>query len=138
MSAALGLWPAAVVASGQWASGWGVPAADSPSPAPTQREIDPERVTPGAIGLAFVVVLGIAVVFLVRSMTKQLAKVPESFDDPDGAGPGVPGSPDGPPVAGRSPRSGRRAQVETERNRDVDLSDQGDRDDEPPAGSARP
>ena len=36
----------------------------------------------GPIGLALVVVLGIAVAFLGRSMSKHLAKVPKSFDQP--------------------------------------------------------
>jgi hypothetical protein len=34
----------------------------------------------GPIGLAIVVVLGIAVVFLARSMMRHLGKVPASFD----------------------------------------------------------
>ncbi len=43
----------------------------------------------GPIGLAVVVVLGIAVVFLARSMMRHLGKVPASFDkkpqEPDDA-----------------------------------------------------
>lgn len=37
----------------------------------------------GPIGLAVVVVLGIVVAFLGRSMTRHLAKVPKSFDKQD-------------------------------------------------------
>lgn len=36
----------------------------------------------GPIGLAVIVVLGIVVAFLGRSMNKHLAKVPKSFDKP--------------------------------------------------------
>jgi hypothetical protein len=36
----------------------------------------------GPIGLAVVVVLGIVVAFLGRSMNRHLAKVPKSFDKP--------------------------------------------------------
>jgi len=36
----------------------------------------------GPIGLALVVVLGIAVALLGRSMSRHLAKVPKSFDKP--------------------------------------------------------
>ena len=43
-------------------------------------EPDPEIVTPGALGLAIVVALGVAVYFLYRSLNRQLGKV----DFPDG------------------------------------------------------
>lgn len=36
----------------------------------------------GWIGLVVVLLLGVAVVFLYRSMNKQLKKVPPSFDEP--------------------------------------------------------
>ena len=75
------------------------------------------------VGLVVILLLLMATVFLVRSMTRHLRRVPESFDDPaagptgpdaqgpadgapgDGAprvgteGAGVPGSPDGGPAA---------------------------------------
>jgi hypothetical protein len=35
------------------------------------------------VGLLVVLLLLLAVIFLVRSMTKHLKRVPESFDDPD-------------------------------------------------------
>lgn len=38
-------------------------------------EPDPEIVTPGLIGLAMVLVLGVAVYFLYRSMKRQLKRV---------------------------------------------------------------
>jgi hypothetical protein len=37
----------------------------------------------GPIGLALVVVLGIAIAFLGRSMSKHLSRVPKSFDQSD-------------------------------------------------------
>lgn len=42
----------------------------------------------GPIGLVVVVALGIAIVFLGRSLMHHLGKVPESFDPPAEAGPG--------------------------------------------------
>ena len=36
----------------------------------------------GWLGLVVILLLGVAVVFLYRSMTKQLRKVPPSFDEP--------------------------------------------------------
>jgi hypothetical protein len=36
----------------------------------------------GWLGLLVILLLGLAVVFLYRSMTKQLRKVPASFDEP--------------------------------------------------------
>lgn len=45
-------------------------------------DIDPNRVTPGALGFFMFVALGVALFFLVRSMNKHLRKVPLSFDEP--------------------------------------------------------
>lgn len=37
----------------------------------------------GPLGLAVVVLLGVAVVFLGRSLSRHLGRVPESFDPPE-------------------------------------------------------
>jgi len=50
------------------------------------------------VGLLVVLLLLVAVVFLVRSMTKHLKRVPESFDEPESPaadGPGPDEDPDG-------------------------------------------
>lgn len=61
-----------------------VHAAQTPSPIPVPlKEIDPNVVTPGLVGLAFFVVLFVALFFLLRSFTRQLKKI----DIPEG---GVP------------------------------------------------
>ena len=74
-----------------------VAAAPSPEPQP----IDEDKVSPGLIGLLFLVVMGAAVVFLVRSMQARLRNIdvdrhareqeakrnaagPPPTDDPDG------------------------------------------------------
>ncbi len=44
-----------------------------PSPAP--QPIDEDKVSPGLIGLVFLVVMGAAVVFLVRSMQARLRNI---------------------------------------------------------------
>ena len=46
----------------------------------------PESNKAGPLGLLTIVLLGIAVYFLYRSMVRHLNKVPESFDDPAGDG----------------------------------------------------
>ena len=46
----------------------------TPVPAPV-REIDPARVTPGLLGLAFFVALFVGLFFLMRSFTRQLRKI---------------------------------------------------------------
>jgi hypothetical protein len=48
-------------------------AAADPSPAP--QPIDEDKVSPGWIGLFFLVVMGAAVVFLVRSMQARLRNI---------------------------------------------------------------
>jgi hypothetical protein len=49
------------------------------TPVPGPVEPDPSLVTPGLLGLAILLALGVAVVFLYRSMRTQLRKV--DFDD---------------------------------------------------------
>jgi hypothetical protein len=44
----------------------------------------PESNKAGPLGLLVIVLLGIAVYFLYRSMVRHLKKVPESFDEPAG------------------------------------------------------
>ena len=46
-------------------------AAATPAPEP----VDEDKVTPGLIGLAFLVVMGAAVVFLIRSMNARLKNI---------------------------------------------------------------
>jgi hypothetical protein len=46
-------------------------AAATPAPEP----VDEDKVTPGLIGLAFLVVMGAAVVFLIRSMNARLRNI---------------------------------------------------------------
>ena len=48
--------------------------------------VDPERVTPGLLGFAVVVCLGLATWGLLRSMTRQLKKVDFAEEPPPGAG----------------------------------------------------
>lgn len=56
----------------------GVPAQD-PAPPPGQ---GPEFGEASPIALVVVIVLGLALIVLIRSMTKHLGKVPASFDPP--------------------------------------------------------
>ena len=56
-------------------------------------EPDPDIVTPGALGLAIVVMLGLAIFLLFRSMNRHLRKVdvpPAGDEDNDGDGPDRP------------------------------------------------
>jgi hypothetical protein len=53
--------------------------AQDPQPAPGQ---GPEFGEASPIALVVVILLGIALIFLVRSMTKHLRKIPASFDEP--------------------------------------------------------
>lgn len=55
-----------------------------PSPLPEEPPIDPSLVTPGLLGLICFVLLLIAVFFLYRSLTKQIARVDPNL--PDGPG----------------------------------------------------
>jgi hypothetical protein len=52
--------------------------APSPSPSPTL-QVDPDRVTPGALGFFSVVFLGVAIFFLWKSLNKQVKRV--DFDE---------------------------------------------------------
>jgi hypothetical protein len=68
----------------------------------------PEWGKAAPIGLLVILLLGVAVFFLLRSFTRQLKKVPASFDsEPDDAGPESPASvvPAGP--AGEDPPQAR-------------------------------
>jgi hypothetical protein len=69
------------------AAGWlaGV-AVQQPSPAPNP-DPGPEFGGSSPIGLVVILLLGIVVVFLIRSMTKHLRRVPESFDKGTEPGP---------------------------------------------------
>ncbi|HEY0814997.1 MAG TPA: hypothetical protein VGE11_17130 [Pseudonocardia sp.] len=53
--------------------------AQDPAPAPGQ---GPEFGEASPIALVVVILLGIALIFLVRSMTKHLRKIPTTFDKP--------------------------------------------------------
>lgn len=68
-----------------------------------------ESTEAGPTGLLIIVLLGLSIVFLVRSMRKHLRRIPASFDDPEPTGdtgtpPSVtstydrPADPDRPPV----------------------------------------
>jgi hypothetical protein len=73
----LGAWPAASVVAST-----GVPTAvlaQDPAPPPGE---GPEFGKASPVALVVIVLLGIATVFLIRSMTKHLRRVPASFDEP--------------------------------------------------------
>jgi hypothetical protein len=57
----------------------GVVLAQDPAPPPGE---GPEFGKASPVALVVIVLLGIATVFLIRSMTKHLRRVPASFDDP--------------------------------------------------------
>jgi hypothetical protein len=63
----------------------------------------PESNKAGPLGLLVIVLLGIAVYFLYRSMVRHLNKVPESFDEPGGPGDGDNSAPDGAALDGVAP-----------------------------------
>ena len=54
--------------------------AQDPPPPPGK---GPEFGEASPLGLLVVILLGIAVIFLIRSMTKHLKRVPASFDPPE-------------------------------------------------------
>ena len=54
--------------------------AQDPAPPPGK---GPEFGEASPLGLLVVILLGIAVVFLIRSMTKHLKRVPATFDPPE-------------------------------------------------------
>jgi hypothetical protein len=57
----------------------GVVLAQDPAPPPGE---GPEFGKASPVALVVIVLLGLATVFLIRSMTKHLKRVPASFDDP--------------------------------------------------------
>ena len=69
---------AVLVEAGPGATGAFV--AQDPAPPPGK---GPEFGEASPLGLLVVILLGIAVVFLIRSMTKHLKRVPASFDPPE-------------------------------------------------------
>ena len=66
--------------------------AQDPEPTPDE---GPEFGKASPVALVVIILLGIATVFLVRSMTKHLRRVPASFDAPD--------APPPPPKDGEAP-----------------------------------
>jgi hypothetical protein len=54
--------------------------AQDPAPPPGQ---GPEFGEASPLGLVVIILLGIALVFLIRSMTKHLRRVPASFEPPE-------------------------------------------------------
>jgi hypothetical protein len=61
----------------------------------------PEADKAGPLGLLVIIMLGVAVYFLYRSMVRHMNKVPASFDDTDPAEPATPA--DRQPPAGSQP-----------------------------------
>jgi hypothetical protein len=57
--------------------------AQDPQPPPGQ---GPEFGEASPLGLVVVILLGIALIFLIRSMTKHLRRVPASFEPPEEPG----------------------------------------------------
>jgi hypothetical protein len=57
--------------------------AQDPQPPPGQ---GPEFGEASPLGLVVVILLGVALVFLIRSMTKHLRRVPASFEPPEEPG----------------------------------------------------
>jgi hypothetical protein len=61
--------------------------AQDPAPPPGQGD---EFGKASPVGLVVILLLGIATVFLIRSMTKRLRRLPASFDPPPGSADGTP------------------------------------------------
>ena len=61
--------------------------AQDPAPPPGKGE---EFGKASPVGLVVILLLGIATVFLIRSMTKRLRRLPASFDPPSGSAEGTP------------------------------------------------
>jgi hypothetical protein len=61
--------------------------AQDPAPPPDK---GPEFGEASPVGLVVILLLGIATVFLIRSMTKRLRRLPASFDPPPGSADGTP------------------------------------------------
>ena len=67
------------------------------------------NVTPGVLGFLVVAAMGIALYFLLRSMSRQLKKIPPPPEDDDGAAGGAGASAASSAVTGTpAPRGGRR------------------------------
>lgn len=65
-------------------------ASSTSNPIPGHAKVlNDDTVSPGWLGLVVFLAMGLAVVILLRSFRRQLAKVPPTFDDPPapGAGP---------------------------------------------------
>ena len=86
-------------------------------------KVPTDNVTPGVLGFLVVAALGVALYFLVRSMNRQLRKIPPPPPDPEDAEPGhtaaaaqqdsapqrsASGRPDLPDRLGQSPPAQRR------------------------------
>ena len=80
--------------------------AQDPAPPPGKGE---EFGKASPIGLVVLVLLFLATILLVRSMNKQLRKVPASFDEPDGTPDPATSNPSDATEAPRHPRPPRRA-----------------------------
>ena len=83
----------------------GLVLAQDPAPPPGKGE---EFGKASPIGLVVLVLLFLATVLLVRSMNKQLRKVPASFDEPDDtpSDPAPPSPPDAAATPSAAPRGG--------------------------------
>jgi hypothetical protein len=114
----LGAVPAAGVAAP------GAVLAQDPAPPPGE---GPEFGKASPVALVVIVLLGIATVFLIRSMTKHLRRVPASFDDPADA-PGEKTEPVGDSGSGPAPDGGVEDRQPAE-------STKGDKPDPPGASS---
>ncbi len=67
------------------------------------------NVTPGVLGFLVVAAMGIALYFLLRSMSRQLKKIPPPSEDDDGAAGGAGAAAASSAVTGTpAPRGGRR------------------------------
>jgi hypothetical protein len=54
-----------------------------PSPLPDEPPVDPALVTPGVLALISFAFIALAIVFLYRSMRKQMRKVDKNFPEDD-------------------------------------------------------
>jgi hypothetical protein len=58
-------------------------AQEDPSPLPDEPPVDPALVTPGFLALISFLFIAIAIIFLFRSMRKQMRKVDKNFPEED-------------------------------------------------------
>ena len=70
-------------------------------------KVPTDNVTPGVLGFLVVAALGVALYFLIRSMNRQLRKIPPPPPDPEDAEPGQAGAATGQDSAGQGSASGR-------------------------------